>query len=443
LGAISVTGSPREPDRNRRPRRDGDPRAGGRDAGVPRRSAGVGGVLAVAALIVVRLLSSSASTVPAPPRVPARPVVPAASSVAAFNRETYRFSTAWPLAQEARRYQVIVLSDTNAAEVPVLHALNPQLKILVYQSVMHTNMNDPAELPTTAGCTGYSADLADHRDWFLHDQNGVIVHSRSSSDHFLMDVGNPAYQQACAANAAALARRFGFDGVFFDAVSGILSWSMDPGTRVPRYPSSATWAAAMSALVAHLGAAMRARGLIAVGNIAGAPSAVVWEQWAGDLGGAEEESWTDGGLGPVQQIPYWSEKLTELAWTQAHDVYELLHSYALTEAANTYGLASMLLAARGTASYSTSNARTYTSQESWFPEYAAAQRLGAPSGPEETLALGVYERAFAHGIVLVNPGANPVHRFSLGGGAYSGSGLNDARSASLGPTSGLILLRVG
>ncbi len=69
-----------------------------------------------------------------------------------------------------------------------------------------------------------------------------------------------------------------------------------------------------------------------------------------------------------------------------------------------YGLATMMLAADGHASYATSNT-DYTSQENWFPEYDTAQQLGAPAGPYTVLANGVYERAFAHGIVLVNPTA--------------------------------------
>jgi hypothetical protein len=55
----------------------------------------------------------------------------------------------------------------------------------------------------------------------------------------------------------------------------------------------------------------------------------------------------------------------------------------------------------------------------------------------------VYERAFSKGIVLVNPGGTSVPSFSLGGSAYSGSGRTNVRTAQLGATSGVILLKVG
>jgi hypothetical protein len=102
----------------------------------------------------------------------------------------------------------------------------------------------------------------------------------------------------------------------------------------------------------------------------------------------------------------------------------------------------MMLAANGNASYATSNT-DYTSQENWFSEYDTAEQLGAPAGPYTVLANGAYERVFANGIVLVNPTANTIPSFSLGGGSYTGSGLTGVQSAGLGPTSGLILLKTG
>ena len=102
----------------------------------------------------------------------------------------------------------------------------------------------------------------------------------------------------------------------------------------------------------------------------------------------------------------------------------------------------MLLTANGKTSYSTSNSN-YTSNETWYPEYNTAQQLGAPAGPERTLANGIRERVFAHGIILVNPTTASTPQFSLGGGAYTGSGLSQAGTASLAAHSALILLKTG
>jgi hypothetical protein len=187
---------------------------------------------------------------------------------------------------------------------------------------------------------------------------------------------------------------------------------------------------------------LRAQGLLVFGNISGTDSLATWEQWVGHLDGVEQECWTDCGVGLANQIPFWGVKFAQLKWAAANGKYELLHSYNTGEAANTFGLAAMLLAANGQASYSTSNSN-YTYQENWFPEYDTATALGAPAGPYSLLPNGAYERIFANGIVLANPTGASIPTFSLGGGSYSGSGLTNVQSVSLGPTSGLILLKTG
>jgi hypothetical protein len=52
----------------------------------------------------------------------------------------------------------------------------------------------------------------------------------------------------------------------------------------------------------------------------------------------------------------------------------------------------------------------------------------------------VYRRDFANGVVLVNPSTSPAGVVGLGA-TFSGSGLTDVSSVSLGATSGVILLR--
>jgi hypothetical protein len=330
------------------------------------------------------------------------------------------------------------MQSTDSAQVALLKAANPNLKVLMYQTPIHTIGSNGAATPTATGCTSTTDDLTNHPDWIVKDQNGANIHSTWDSTGYLMDIGNTAYQAKCAANAIAQAKRLGFDGVFWDELNGPVSWMLPSGISAPAYPTAASWETALASLLSYLGSQTRANGLISVGNIAGAPDVSTWEQWVGSLDGVEEESFTDGSLGLAQQIPDYQSKLTELAWTQSHGKYELAHSWNTTEAGNTYGLASMLLAAAGTASYATSN-NDYNSQENWYPEYTTAQSLGAPSGAYTQLSNGVLERKFQNGIVLVNPTAQSVASFSLGG-TYTGSGLTGATTASLSPTSGLILL---
>ncbi len=68
-----------------------------------------------------------------------------------------------------------------------------------------------------------------------------------------MDIGNPAYQQACVAGMISLARRYGFDGVFIDDLAASWEWDLPVGATVPEYPTTASWQAAVSSFISYAG----------------------------------------------------------------------------------------------------------------------------------------------------------------------------------------------
>ncbi|HEY6396942.1 MAG TPA: putative glycoside hydrolase [Solirubrobacteraceae bacterium] len=367
-----------------------------------------------------------------PTQIPPTGTLVPGSSPALFNREVLQFP-APPNASQGR-YNVMVLQSTESKYIPILRRLNPHMEIFMYMFTMWANPADPQGLEL---CTALSQDLP-HPNWFLRDAAGTAL---TRSGNYEMDPGNPGYQQACASHVIGMAKQLGFDGVNFDGINTRLAYALAPGTSSPQYPNDPSWQAAMYSFLTNVGAAIHASGLKVIGNIGGA-TAAIWRQWNGPLDGAEEESWTNGNFGFLQQVPAWPQKLGDAAWSEANGKIMLVHSYDTTEAGNTYGLASMMLVAGGHVSYSTTNTGI-VNYEVWYPEYTDAQQLGAPLGSYQRLSNGVYERRFAKGIVLSNPSAAPVGAFSLGGGVYSGSGLSSVGSASMGPTSGLILLRVG
>jgi hypothetical protein len=359
------------------------------------------------------------------------------SRPALFNRITYNYSSALNTAQEAARYKLMVMQSSDASAVAALHAANPGLKIFMYQNALSALSTDPTGLTS---CTPYGSDTVNQPSWFLKDQNGHRIVAPGYANSYLMDVGNTVYQKACVAHAVALAKQYGFNGVFFDGYTASLSWTVPVGTTVPEYPTNQAWQAATYALIAYTGAAA---GLPVIGNIGGSTlTPGLWQKWTTPIAGSAEESWTDGGAGLSQQLPAWPTKLANAAWSEAHGKIAILHSWNSSETGNTYGLASMLLVANGSSTYSTSNTN-YVNDENWYPEYGTSQQLGAASGTYFRLANGVYERVFANGIVLVNPSVATVGRFSLGGGIYTGSRLTSVTSVSMASATGLVLLRVG
>jgi hypothetical protein len=345
-----------------------------------------------------------------------------------FNFEEGHFDSLAQARAMARRYQVLI-SFADLRLVPVMHRANPHLKVLMYQWADSAMTGDP-----TAGmaCTTVPQALA-HPSWLAHMSSGAPV---VASGNYAAQLGDPGYQRACVGHMIALAKRGGFDGIFLDGVNYRFSYGMSH-TALNPYGSDAAFQAAMYSFISYAGRTAHANGLELFANMAAADSAE-WAKWNGPLDGAEEESWTDGSLGLAQQIPWWHEKLANAAWSEAHGKYILLHSYNMTEPANVYGLAAMLLIANGHASYSTWHQGQQ--QETWFPEYNTAKRLGRALGSYRILRNGLYVRRFAHGIVLVNPTGHTIRRFSLHR-HYSGTHLRHVRTVALGPLSALILLR--
>jgi hypothetical protein len=357
-------------------------------------------------------------------------------SPALFNRTAYVYESNLSAAQEASRYQVIILTATDASEVAALHAANPDLVILMYSMALYSNSNDPDALET---CVSYANATESDSSWFLLNQNGQRMNARNGAD-WAMDMGNTAYQKSCVSHTIALAKQDGFNGVFFDGLNSFWQGFVPSSSTVPEYPTESSWQTAMQQFLNYAGQTIQASGLLAAANLSGASSPTLWDEWSAPLNGSQEQSFTDGGLGLAQQVPDWKSELTNAAWNESHQKYAIYDSYNKTEAGNTYGLASLLLVANGYSSWSTSNSDDTDSGETWYPEYTDAQQLGSATGAYTQLSNGVYERRFQNGIVLVNPTTSSVSTFSLGG-TYSGATTSSTSSVSLPATSGLILLK--
>ncbi len=271
----------------------------------------------------------------------------ASGSPVLFNRLEYQVTPA-TLRADARRYNVMVMWSDSGRYVQTLHRLNPRLQILMYQNVPFSTTSDQ-----TGGmnCTTVPQDLA-HPGWLARTASGAPM---AAAGNYSTNIGNPGYQRACITHAIALAKARGFNGVFLDGMCAEFSWTVPSAIRgrPVQFPTDGAYQSAVYSLLSYAGPAVHGAGLKFYANVSAADSAQ-WAKWNGPLDGAMEESWTDGGLGLGQQVPFWREKLTNAAWSQAHGKYVLLHSYNGSETGNTYGLAAMLLVANGHASYTTS-----------------------------------------------------------------------------------------
>ncbi len=355
---------------------------------------------------------------------------PVGPSPALFNREVYGYTSTLSPQADARRYNVMVIQGTDAGMVPILKAANPHLKVFVYVDILR------AVVGGTQSCTALAADKSQHPNWLLSGTNGQPI---EVANVYHLDISNPAYQQACVSGAIAQARAGHFDGVYFDGVDASPAYGFGPSpVAVPKFANLAVWQGAITSLLARATPQIHAAGLKVIGNIGGETPAL-FQRWEGLMDGAEDESFTDDTGGTAAWLYWWPDEIADIRWSEAHGKILLVHSHNKTEAGNAYGLATMLLAAGGHTSYSTANGN-YAGYEQWYPEYTTAQHLGAPLGSYTRGPGRIYERRFAHGIVLVNPSTHTVGGVGLGG-TYSGTGLAHVSRATLGPTAGLILLK--
>jgi hypothetical protein len=348
---------------------------------------------------------------------------------------------------QAKQDQIVQLqySPTVGSLVDQIHAADPGVKVLMYSDTGY-----PGDSAAWTSCTTSAQDAAGGSSWYLYD---------GSSQLSYMNAGSAGFEAACASHAIALAKSQDFDGIFwdnvapqeFDIVSNNTCVNAAGAAACSLYngASMTAWQANEYSLVKALGAATSQAGLMTVIND-GSGSSSQWAQWgaAPGISGQMEESFVGSYLGTSVPYSQWQEELANEAWSEANGKYDMTMHYDPSqnqESLDTFGLSSMLLAAGGETSYDSTVLNLGAASFTWWPEYLAAQNLGAAQGAYTTVTSGgatVYERKFANGIVVVNPTTSGSAAVSLGA-TYSGSGNEptNVSSVTLPSQSGMVLTK--
>lgn len=393
---------------------------------------------ALAAAVAVAALSVAPGATAATP-----------GSVTELSRTIYSNQTS---VADAAKYQFVVLGGSPGAQsqasvgrmIASIHQNDPGTKVLVYKDSV-ASPRDPGGIQGCAPWNSSQPDGGIPLSWFLKNSSGAPYYN-THYDVYELDPGNPQVQQACASSAVALAKASGFDGVMWDSISTSEFWAeLSPSTcSSATCSSNASFDAAEASYVTAISAALHANGLLSIGNIAGGAvttccggGPAYWQSLQLDgFDGASEESFTAGTNHLPVATNVWKQEVANVAWNEAHGKYFLGNGDVGTnEAADTYGLASVLLAAEGHSSWDVS-AGNYYSGEYWPPEYTTALGLGAPTGAYYAQPNGLYVRKFQNGTVVVNPNASSISDSVYGVlGAYSGrilgsTGAHKTRSGS-------------
>jgi hypothetical protein len=351
-------------------------------------------------------------------------------------------------ATDLGRYRVIVMNAWEWGRIGKIKQAHPDTTVLVYKDMASTRSyavdakrNDDTFLPTGVG---YSDAAHHHPDWFLRDNYGHRVEWNGYPDHWWMDVGSRAYQDAWLAAVSREVAANGWDGVLVDNAIVDPRVYLPVDRRLAAYPSAGAYQAATDRFLERVAPPLRAAGKSVVVNLGGAvPSLDLYRRWATTAGGVMREHFGRGGTdgkGAVVAGDDWLREVEQQEAAAAAHVRYLAVSYASPSdhAFLRYARASYLVAwdgdGQGGALVVTSpNSRT----DPWAATWTAD--VGAPVEGRRQVG-GAWVRRFERGIVAVNPGSGAVD-VDLGG-SYVDDRSDPARTVArltLAPRSGVVL----
>jgi hypothetical protein len=340
----------------------------------------------------------------------------------------YAIDAAAARADFSHTRDIVILQGYQAPLMRRLKARDRKLKVLLYKDLAGMAARDRRGNAMTGVATQEAKPA-----WYLRNTSGRRFTFRHYRTVWAADVGHRGYQRRWADNVLAEVRAQGWDGVFMDDANPTMRHHYEVA-RVAKYPTDASYQAATESALATIGARLRAARKLVVANFGfwkNYPDVV--SPWLRHVDGAMNEHHVKVGSG-YDPAPVWETQLAMIRDAEAQRKLYLgiTHGHGNDRRAARYGYATALLGGSGRTHFALHADYTH---ETWFPEYD--YEIGAPEGAATREESGVHRRAFANGLVLVNPTASSV-RVEFGG-AYRGSGLSGATAATMRQHTALVL----
>jgi hypothetical protein len=344
----------------------------------------------------------------------------------AGRHRTMGFTNFEPTAAETERlaahYDVFYLGATSSHRIAAIKRGNPKAKVLMYFALSLTRV---AKLVDAGSVDQENTEwiLRNHRDWLLKDQEGKPVQGKSWSDKYWADPGNVAWQDFFAAklNRAIESSGGAWDGVLLDEfltghTSTAAAWA-GGGRPQAKYPTDQAWQEAQLAFLRRVVPQLKVPLVPNVEPVVLNPTSPGFNpefftevQRIG--GGAEAEVFvfhqadSRGFLGR-EMVEVYLERARQ---TPPGKMMFLNSATAASFAGNpdltlfsyfTY----LLVAGPEREIYWTCKEGDSEIPHFWYREFDLD--LGPPREEMQTQA-GIWKRAFANAIVVVNPGRSPV-----------------------------------
>jgi hypothetical protein len=348
-----------------------------------------------------------------------------------------RLSSPLRTAAAGDRASLLIVSTADAAA-----AAREPGRSLVYFAGTDVNTHWDAGVPYAQ---------AAQNGWLLKDTSGNLLVNHAYPSNYVGDVGSPGYQHAWLQNVSGFLRSHHDDGVLIDDVLADLRPLA--GVEPSAYPTQQAWAAAQLSFVRTVGRGLRKEGYYVLVNASGyvpgdarsdtgAATASWWGALAPYVSGLMNEYFAetpDDSNRLRSNGPSWTQNwagwqhLVQVAQSHGRDFVGVSYGNAGDTAAMTYGKASFLLDWNGRGGAYVFEPTNHA--DPWNSAWTT--NIGLPAARKRQVGVG-WLRRYRRGIVLVNPSPSQSQAFALPGRYIASTG-QAVRSATLGPTSALIL----
>ncbi|MCS7308768.1 MAG: putative glycoside hydrolase [Armatimonadetes bacterium] len=344
--------------------------------------------------------------------------------------------------ENARRYDVVILSPLDWIHARPIKYYNPQVQLYVYCNSVST----VGTVPGWMDPLDYEYVTTQRRDWLLTDPQGNPIPEPGYPGNLMVDIGKPDLQQRWATRAAQIAQRCGFDGVFIDNIT--YNYLSSSGIACREYSTDEEFRQAFTRFLQTVVPMLRQQGLKVMMNF-GYPwnEHPIYETWMQMADIILAEAWVrvkhDGSL-------FFLHPLLQLRHIDALNMPHPVLFAAQGRAAPTeeqerrYLLGCALLNANQRTAFHLAPIQ-YQHPPDYLPDYELA--IGQPLEAYELIAGerrsgGVFRRRFSNGIVLVNMHASQAFTVSLDTDYVDAYGKVYRQGAvELSPRSALILMK--
>lgn len=242
-----------------------------------------------------------------------------------------------------------------------------------------------------------------HPDWFLLDKAGQRIRLTDDDNAwYLMDPGNPGWQNFFLERIREFQSDPNWDGVFLDNVPVSLAFREDEGNIPVAYPDDPSYQAAIRGFLNFLhNKYFQPNSKLLFANLISRRADSEWNEYLKNIDGAMYEGWALDWPDGYRPAEVWERQMQVAEQTQQAGKFIILVSQGTKDniTLQKFAFASYLLINQGGAAFRYSNSNSYN--EIWlYDDYML--NLGNPLGPRYQVE-SEWRRDFSNGSVIVDP----------------------------------------